>query len=208
MDLWSNEHIRADPHYTQADGASEFMSHHQARARQIEENIKIIDTADIGEVFMKNMWEHRATASKPGVVPLKMSTVEGIELLAKAGIVPEAIYVDASHHYKDVIQELTLCLKYFPDAAVCGDDWDCEPRPPALAPAALPIGPEPATMACRQTRPWLELPKRWPTATICASTRKVASAGRSSASTATTCAVPETFTTCVRLGIRTTPRMH
>ena len=37
-----NEHIRADPHYTQADGASEFMSHHQARARQIEENIKII----------------------------------------------------------------------------------------------------------------------------------------------------------------------
>ena len=176
VDLWSNEHIRSDPHYTQADGASEFMSHHQARARQIEENIKIIDvkwrlsqfrnllsvsltpkvslfqTADIGEVFMKNMlvrgtyvrhrslshpaprcgrWEHRATASKPGVVPLKMSTVEGIELLAKAGIVPEAIYVDASHHYKDVIQELTLCLKHFPDAAVCGDDWDCEPRPPA-----------------------------------------------------------------------------
>ena len=72
-------------------------------------------------MFMKNMWEHRATASKPGVVPLKMSTVEGIELLAKAGIVPEAIYVDASHHYKDVIQELTLCLKHFPDAAVCGD---------------------------------------------------------------------------------------
>ena len=56
VDLWSNEHIRADPHYTQADGASEFMSHHQARARQIEENIKIIDTADIGEVFMKNMY--------------------------------------------------------------------------------------------------------------------------------------------------------
>ena len=43
VDLWSNEHIRSDPHYTQADGASEFMSHHQARARQIEENIKIID---------------------------------------------------------------------------------------------------------------------------------------------------------------------
>jgi len=55
VDLWSNEHIRADPHYTQADGASEFMSHHQARARQIEENIKIIDTADIGDTFMKNM---------------------------------------------------------------------------------------------------------------------------------------------------------
>ena len=44
-------------------------------------------------------------------------------------------------------------------------------------------------------------PKRWPIATICASTRKVASAGRSSASTATSCAVPETFTTCVRLGL-------
>jgi hypothetical protein len=57
------------------------------------------------------------------VVPLKMTTFQGIELLHRHNIVPEAIYVDASHHYDDVIKELTLCRKYFPQAEICGDDW-------------------------------------------------------------------------------------
>ena len=100
--------------------------------------MKIIDTADIGEVFMKNMWQQRATEGKPGVVPLKMSTVEGIELLAKSGVVPEAIYVDASHHYDDVIQELTLCLKHWPDAQICGDDYDYPPVKRAAQDAGAP----------------------------------------------------------------------
>ena len=143
IDLWSNDHIRADPHYTQADADGLNAGTQQtdsARARQVEENVKIIDTADIGEVFMKNMWQWRANTTaeggKPGIVPLKMSTVDGIELLAKSGIVPEAVYVDASHHYEDVIQELTLCLKYWPDAQICGDDWDYPPVARAAKEAA------------------------------------------------------------------------
>jgi hypothetical protein len=141
IDLWSNEHIRNDPHYTQADADGLNAGTQQtdsARARQVEENVKIIDTADIGEVFMKNMWQWRATEGKPGVVPLKMSTVEGIELLAKCGVVPEAIYVDASHHYEDVIQELTLCLKFWPDAQICGDDYDYPPVKRAAEDAGRP----------------------------------------------------------------------
>ena len=65
-----------------------------------------------------------------------MSTVDGIELLAKSGIVPEAVYVDASHHYEDVIQELTLCLKYWPKTQICGDDWDYPPVARAAMEAA------------------------------------------------------------------------
>jgi hypothetical protein len=62
IDLWSNDHIRDDPHYTANDGASEFMAGHAAREKQIAENIKIINEAPIGDVFMKNMWEWRADA--------------------------------------------------------------------------------------------------------------------------------------------------
>lgn len=84
IDLWSNDHIRADPHYTQADADGLNAGTQQtdsARARQVEENVKIIDTADIGEVFMKNMWQWRAETAeggkdcrirKPGIVPLKV----------------------------------------------------------------------------------------------------------------------------------------
>jgi hypothetical protein len=141
IDLWSNVHIRNDPHYTQADADGLNAGTQQtdsARARQVEENMKIIDTADIGQVFMKNMWHQRATEGKPGVVPLKMSTVDGINLLASRGVVPEAIYVDASHHYDDVIEELTLCLKYWPDAQICGDDYDYPPVKRAAQDAGAP----------------------------------------------------------------------
>ena len=61
---------------------------------------------------------------------MKMSCEDGIELLAAAGILPDCIYVDASHHYDMVLQDLTMCLKYFPDARICGDDWgDLLPPP-------------------------------------------------------------------------------
>eukprot|EP01048_Picozoa_sp_COSAG05_P005131 COSAG05_NODE_297_length_11939_cov_17.362753_4_plen_44_part_00 len=39
-----------------------------------------------------------------------MRTVDGIELLHKYGITPEAIYIDASHHYEDVIDELQVAI--------------------------------------------------------------------------------------------------
>ena len=60
------------------------MAHKAARSRQIEENLKIINTAPIYDVFLKNMWEKRPAAlpgglggrEVGGVVPLKMSCQE------------------------------------------------------------------------------------------------------------------------------------
>ena len=102
VDLWSNDHIRADPHYTDHGGESAFMAHKAARTRQIAENLKIIDTAPIYDVFLKNMWKERpaiapATAAvgggapgraagKGGVVPMKMCCKDGIEMLAQVRI--------------------------------------------------------------------------------------------------------------------------
>eukprot|EP01048_Picozoa_sp_COSAG05_P005130 COSAG05_NODE_297_length_11939_cov_17.362753_3_plen_389_part_00 len=65
IDLWSNDHIRADPHYTENEGESEFMANNKARARQIEENFKIIDEAPIYDVFLKNMEQWRSSGERP-----------------------------------------------------------------------------------------------------------------------------------------------
>jgi len=102
VDLWSNDHIRADPHYTDHGGESAFMAHKAARTRQIAENLKIIDTAPIYDVFLKNMWKERPAippamaavgggapgraAGKGGVVPMKMCCKDGIEMLAQVRI--------------------------------------------------------------------------------------------------------------------------
>jgi hypothetical protein len=56
----------------------------------------------------------------------------------QAGIVPDCIYVDASHHYEDVLQDLTMCLQRFPHARICGDDWDYPPVQRAAIDAAVP----------------------------------------------------------------------
>ena len=55
------------------------------------------------------------------------------------GIVPEVIYVDASHHYEDVLQDLSMCLARFPNARICGDDWDYPPVARAATDAAVPL---------------------------------------------------------------------
>jgi hypothetical protein len=33
-------------------------------------------------------------------------------------VAPEVVYVDASHHYEDVLQDLRMCLAHFPGAQV------------------------------------------------------------------------------------------
>lgn len=38
------------------------------------------------------------------------------------GIVPDAIYIDANHTYKDVKSEIDLSLKLFPNVILFGDD--------------------------------------------------------------------------------------
>ena len=48
---------------------------------------------------------------------------------------PELVYVDASHHYEDVLQDLRMCLAHFPGAQV-----RCRLAPSARAMPALQLG--------------------------------------------------------------------
>jgi hypothetical protein len=53
-----------------------------------------------------------------------MRTVEALRLLHERGIQPDFIYVDASHHYIDVLEDVRTCVSLFPGCAICGDDYD------------------------------------------------------------------------------------
>ena len=59
-----------------------------------------------------------------GVVPIKMSTEEGLVFAKEWGVRPDVVYIDADHHYAPAKRDIEFCLKHFPEAEILGDDWD------------------------------------------------------------------------------------
>ena len=70
------------------------------------------------ETFVKNCWKYRHK-----LIPLRTTTLEGVREVFDADIVPNLIYVDASHETDLVIKDLDICLTLFPEATIVGDDW-------------------------------------------------------------------------------------
>ncbi len=70
------------------------------------------------ETFLVHLWEHRAR-----VVPVRNTTLAGMEEIHAAGIVPDVVYVDASHDARSVDADVRTAIRLFPKAAICGDDW-------------------------------------------------------------------------------------
>jgi predicted O-methyltransferase YrrM len=70
------------------------------------------------ETFIVNCWEY-----KDRIVPIRLNTIAGLQYLYDNQIVPDVIYVDASHEEADVIADIEKCLELFPDALITGDDW-------------------------------------------------------------------------------------
>ncbi len=101
VDLWSNNDIK--------DGN-----------QVIKYNDKygsLLDNYPLYETFLGNLWEH-----KKRIIPLKMDTKKALRKIKQMGIVPDAIYIDANHTYKDVKAEIELSLKLFPNTILLGDD--------------------------------------------------------------------------------------
>jgi Methyltransferase domain len=69
--------------------------------------------------FLSECWEHRDR-----IIPLRMTTLEGLRTIAEFGIEPDVIYVDAEHSYRAVTSELELAYDLFPRARLVGDDFD------------------------------------------------------------------------------------
>jgi hypothetical protein len=77
------------------------------------------------ETFQALCWGYRDR-----IIPLRMTTLAGLRLLADRGLSPDLIYIDAEHSYEAVLSELELAGRLFPSAEVVGDDY---PHPPVRA---------------------------------------------------------------------------
>jgi hypothetical protein len=71
------------------------------------------------ETFLSRCWNHRHR-----IVPLRMSTLDGLREVAAHGLQPDVIFVDAEHSYDAVHAEVTLARQLFPNATISGDDYD------------------------------------------------------------------------------------
>jgi hypothetical protein len=75
------------------------------------------------DTFLNNLedWKER-------VYPLRMLSIKGMGEVYRYGIQPDFIYIDASHQYEDVYVDVATAYNYFPNAFICGDDWNWRNR--------------------------------------------------------------------------------
>lgn len=71
------------------------------------------------ETFQARCWDYRER-----IVPLRTTTLDGLQQVAAHGLKPDFIYVDAEHTFEAVTAELHLARQLFPEAALGGDDYD------------------------------------------------------------------------------------
>jgi predicted O-methyltransferase YrrM len=68
--------------------------------------------------FIKNCW-----TLKDRVVPVRMDTVLGMQLVHRHAILPDLVFIDAGHDYVSARADLSNALGLFPHAILCGDDF-------------------------------------------------------------------------------------
>ena len=68
--------------------------------------------------FLRNLWPYRGRT-----VPMRTTTIQGMQELHALEIVPDVIYVDAAHDEESVFSDTTTALRLFPKAEILGDDW-------------------------------------------------------------------------------------
>lgn len=73
------------------------------------------------ETFLVNCWNERSR-----ITPVRFGTLEGLERVARAGLQPDVIYVDADHSFEGVIADLQAIDRLFPRVTIVGDDWNWE----------------------------------------------------------------------------------
>jgi len=87
------------------------------------------------ETFLALCWEYRHR-----LIPLRMTTLDGLRQVADHGIEPDLIFVDAEHSYQAVSAELEMIHHLFPLTVVVGDEYDWDGVAPAVADAAARHG--------------------------------------------------------------------
>lgn len=71
------------------------------------------------DTFLSMSWDYRDR-----IQPVRMSTNEGLETIAAAGLDPDVIFFDADHSYAAIKDDLEHSHRLFPNATLVGDDYD------------------------------------------------------------------------------------
>ena len=71
------------------------------------------------ETFITNCWQYRKR-----LIPVKNTTLNGLQEVFDCGLIPDLVYVDASHDYDSVTKDLEKTYKLFPSTIITGDDWE------------------------------------------------------------------------------------
>ncbi len=76
-------------------------------------------TDGIYQIFLASNWElrHRLT-------PLRGFSPDMLAPIHAHGIQADAVYIDGSHVYEDVLADVIAARMLFPAAVLCGDDWN------------------------------------------------------------------------------------
>jgi len=70
------------------------------------------------DTFIATNWEYRDR-----LIPVKLDSISGMVQISNGRIIPDIIYIDASHDYQNVLNDLTVARSLFPTALIIGDDW-------------------------------------------------------------------------------------
>ena len=64
---------------------------------------------------------------KDRVIPIKDWTVNGLDTVKSFNVTPDLIYIDASHDYPNVFNDIEKAHNVFPNVTLCGDDFKTKP---------------------------------------------------------------------------------
>lgn len=67
--------------------------------------------------FISNCWNYKGR-----IVPVRASTVKGIQMVKELGLKPDIIYVDAGHDYDSAVRDIRMCLDF--GCPLVGDDFN------------------------------------------------------------------------------------
>lgn len=80
----------------------------------------VLDRTDgLFDVFLASNWELRDR-----ITPLRGYSPDRLTDVVRHQVRPDVVYVDGSHVYEDVIADMTTARALFPDALLCGDDYN------------------------------------------------------------------------------------
>jgi hypothetical protein len=83
--------------------------------------------------FLRNLWPWRDR-----VIPMRTTTLAGMQEIVDLKIAPELLYVDAAHDTKSVQDDVSAALSLFAEADIVGDDWLHAPVRLGVVLASLP----------------------------------------------------------------------